>query len=211
MLAKQNVNPSKLLPSQACSHQQLHILVNVCLSVQLGWGWTRHYFSMSTQGEESTWQPCQGTFELRSDYYPALRKMKTPAIQAVSVGPSHAPAPPSCPSAYTSSALTNSCCGQTWHMTSSSQTELVTQRKSTDPIGILCNFFWFIIVPQGQNGTKCSCRPAEQSQGQLGTVAEELPMARKHSAASSPINLNRSIRLFALSIRKYSIKPSGTS
>lgn len=151
------------------------------------------------------------TFELRSNYYPALRKMKTPAIQAVSDGPSHAPAPPSCPSAYTSSALTNPCCGQTWHMTSSSQTELVTQRKSTDPIGILCNFFWFIIVPQGQNGTKCSCRPAEQSQGQLGTVAEELPMARKHSAASSPINLNRSIRLFALSIRKYSIKPSGTS
>lgn len=111
----------------------------------------------------------------------------------------------------TQALLSQTCCGQTWHMTSSSRTELVPKRKSTDPIGILCNFFWFIIVPQGQNGTKCSCRPAEQSQGQLGTVAEELPMARKHSAASSPINLNRSIRLFALSIRKYSIKPSGTS
>lgn len=70
--------------------------------------------------------------------------MKTPAIQAASVGPSHAPAPPSRPSAYTSSALTNPRCGQTWHATSSSRTELVPKRTSTDPIGILCIFLVYL-------------------------------------------------------------------
>lgn len=123
--------------------------------------------------------PCDNSarekmFELRSNYYPALRKMKTPAIQALSVGPSHAPAPPSCPSAYTSSALTNSCCGQTWHMTSSSRTELVPKRKSTDPIGILCNFFLVYHCPTGPKWHKMfllACREVTGTAGDCGRGA----------------------------------------
>lgn len=196
MLAKQNVNRSKIPPSQVCPHGPSHVWVS---DHSTGERRNTTFFIDAHQGEHTR------TIPGKEPLIKVQSLMKTQVTETVPGDPSHPPALPSCPSAHTT-------CSPL--LQTQRSLELVpiptrvlqqhdqarTQEDEHPPSRDFIPFVLpFISVLRGQNGSKPSCRPRDDRNG--GFL---LTWLRSHK-------LKLIHRLFALSIQKYSIKPSGTS
>lgn len=207
MWTQANFYPVRSIPISS------HVLVKVYLNAQQGREWTWNYWLMSIQRQREHARSLPGKAALiKVQLLLWLFKIKTLVIQMVFVSPSHAPALPPCPSVYTSSAITNPSWGQprSWGLcppaAKPSGLSLGIQEDKQQPNMYFMHYFMLrfsYLRPKGPKWHKSS--HTRDWRGRL------LPTAWKRSVASGPINLHQSIRLFALSIRRYSIKPSGTS